>query len=204
MTRIDKVTTITAAFALLATFAQPAMASSNRHMTISSTTSAPIGHVRFCNRHPAECAVRNAYAPMVRLTSKRFDQLTTINDFVNQSVRPVTDQDLYRVAEHWTYPNTSGDCEDYALLKRRQLIQRGWPAGALMITVVRETNGNGHAVLTVRTDKGDLILDNLRAGVTHWYKTPYRFLKRQSGTHSGRWMAIIDRRSARALRLAAN
>lgn len=191
------------ALGVLAGAAVPAMASSDRHMTLASTTSAPIGHVRFCDRNPAQCMVRAERPPIVRLTRKRYELLTTVNDHVNNMIRPVTDQDLYSVAEHWAYPINSGDCEDYALLKQRYLIERGWPAGALMITVVREADGNGHAVLTVRTDKGDLIMDNQRAAITHWYKTPYRYLKRQSGTHSGQWVAIIDQRPDQDLRLAA-
>jgi predicted transglutaminase-like cysteine proteinase len=69
---------------------------------------------------------------------------------------------------------------DYALLKRRLLMQAGWPRQALLMTIVHEKDGNGHAVLTVVTDRGEFILDNLTDDTLLWSKTPYRYYKRQS------------------------
>ncbi len=117
-----------------------------------------------------------------------------MNNYANRTVQPVTDQDYYGVEEHWTYPRTFGDCEDYALLKRYMLMQRGWPVSSLLITVVRQPNGDGHAVLTVRTNRGDFILDNMEAKIERWDRTPYKYLKRQSVTHSGEWSSILDSR----------
>ena len=54
-----------------------------------------------------------------------------------------------------------GDCEDYVLLKRKMLMQAGWPRQALLITVVRDEQGDGHAVLTVKTDKGDIACEHV-------------------------------------------
>ena len=136
---------------------------------------------------------RKTAAP--KLTSKRWRELVEINDFSNNVVEPVTDMDLYGVEEHWTYPKSYGDCEDYVLLKRYMLLQRGWPESSLLITVVKQPNGDGHAVLTVRTDRADFVLDNLEGEVKQWDKTPYRFLKRQSTRHTGRWTTINDRRN---------
>ncbi len=72
------------------------------------------------------------------------------------------------------------DCEDFALLKRRMLIQRGFSAADLLMTVVRKPDGEGHAVLTLRTAEGDFVLDNLASDVKPWFATPYSFVKRQS------------------------
>ncbi len=102
---------------------------------------------------------------------------------------------LYGVPEFWTYPTTAGDCEDFVLLKRRDLIQKGWPPGALLITVVRQTNGDGHAVLTVATDRGDLVLDSLDPRIRLWSDTSYTYVKRQSEHDSGKWVAIEDIRT---------
>lgn len=74
------------------------------------------------------------------------------------------------------------------------LESRGWPRSALLITVVKDTNNSGHAVLTVRTDKGDVILDNQIEAVLPWYSAPYRFVKRQSSSNPARWAAISDLR----------
>ena len=78
------------------------------------------------------------------------------------------------------------------LLKRRDLIRKGWPTGALLITVVRQRNGDGHAVLTVLTDRGDLVLDNLNPRVLVWNATNYEYVKRQSEYDSGQWVGIDD------------
>ena len=96
--------------------------------------------------------------------------------------------------EVWVYPTSKGDCEDFVLLKRHELIRRGWPIGSLLVTVVRQKNGDGHAVLTVLTDRGDLVLDNLEDQVKVWSQTEYLYVKRQSEFDTGRWVAIDDAR----------
>lgn len=133
------------------------------------------------------------------LTQARWDELIQINHKVNQAVLPVSDMDLYSVPEVWAFPDRYGDCEDYVLLKRYQLMQAGWPAGSLLITVVRDIDGGGHAVLTVRTDRGDFILDNQEALIKHWTDTPYTYLKRQSSQHAGKWVSVEDHRDVHAL-----
>ncbi len=111
---------------------------------------------------------------------------------------PVTDQDLYGQVEMWTYPAGKGDCEDYVLLKRRMLIERGWPESTLLITVVRDENNEGHAVLTVRTDSGDLVLDNKRQDIVRWTETPYTFIKQQSDRNPLVWISLLAARRSRA------
>ena len=102
----------------------------------------------------------------------------------------------YGVEEYWSYPdNGYGDCEDYALEKRRELMNAGVPAGDLLMTVVRQPNGDGHAVLTVRTSLGEFILDNLETKVLAWTDTDYTYLKRQSTENSGVWVTINDGRA---------
>jgi predicted transglutaminase-like cysteine proteinase len=103
----------------------------------------------------------------------------------------VTDLDLYGKVEVWTYPSGKGDCEDYVLLKRRMLIERGWPESTLLITVVRDENNEGHAVLTVRTDIGDLVLDNKRQQIVRWIDTPYTFVKQQSERNPLVWSSLM-------------
>ncbi len=166
-----------------------------RHMPTVGATSQPIGHALFCKQFRQECQVRSNATKATQLTRKRWAQMLEINNHANMAVKPVTDYEGYGVEEHWTYPRSYGDCEDYVLLKRHMLMKRGWPASSLLITVVLQPNGEGHAVLTVRTDRGDYILDNLETKVNRWDKTPYRYLKRQSAAHSGRWTKISDRRA---------
>ena len=184
---------IVSAFAFTA-FTATATASVSPFMKVTGKTSAPIGHVNFCRKNPTECGASYSVDRAVRLSQSNWAQLISINGHVNQTIRPVTDQDQYRTEEFWTYPTSAGDCEDYALLKRRMLINAGWPETALLITVVRENDGGGHAVLTVRTDRGDLILDNQDPRILPWNKTGYRYIKRQASLKPSNWIAIDDPR----------
>lgn len=129
------------------------------------------------------------------LTESSWKVMLTANYKANSSVEPATDEEIYGVEERWTLPASAGDCEDYALLKRKLLMERGFSPSNLLVTVVLQPSGAGHAVLTVRTDRGDFILDNLRTKVLPWHETEYSFLKRQSTEHSGEWVGINDDRS---------
>lgn len=149
----------------------------------------------FCKQLPQECSIRSGIQAAPKLTRKRWDELLRVNNHANIAIAPVTDNEFYGVEEHWTYPTSYGDCEDYVLLKRHLLMQMGWPASSLLITVVKQPNGEGHAVLTVRTDRADYVLDNLETKILQWNKTPYQYLKRQSTRHTGRWTSISDDRA---------
>ncbi|MGI9385714.1 MAG: transglutaminase-like cysteine peptidase [Methyloligellaceae bacterium] len=158
----------------------------------------PIGHVGFCRRNPAECRRRPAKMERLGMTESRRQGLQMVNNMVNRMVKPVSDQDLYGRLEHWTYPAGRGDCEDYVLLKHRLLLERGWPQSALLITVVRDENNEGHAVLTVRTAQGDYVLDNKRSEVLRWNRTGYAFVKRQSSRNPRIWMSLAPTSAPRA------
>lgn len=168
-------------------------AGSVSHMALAGITSRPIGHVQFCRRNPTFCSSQLT-GHIAKLDQRAWHELIAVNTAVNRQIVPVTDQELYRKEEVWTLPVDRGDCEDYALLKKQILLERGWPESALLLTVVRDTDGEGHAVLTVSTDLGDFILDNQIEVVLPWADTPYEYLKRQSHFHGQRWVAINDAR----------
>jgi predicted transglutaminase-like cysteine proteinase len=185
-------------FAALAAIVSPAAALDLTNVafiqSVDKPTSIPVGHLEFCQQRPAECQPNAQIVPAMPLNDGNWQQLVSINGHYNQTIVPVTDQDLYRVGEFWTYPNGYGDCEDFALAKRRDLINAGWPASTLMIAVVKEANGNGHAVLIARTDRGDFVLDNQDGAIRLWSETPYKFIKRQSQAHAGQWVDMLDDR----------
>jgi predicted transglutaminase-like cysteine proteinase len=172
----------------MATAAIPAP-SRNASMVTGNATSQPIGHYDFCQIHRSECGANRNSGP-VAMTAASWSVVRSVNATVNRTITPMTDKEIYGKDEVWAYPTTAGDCEDFALLKRRMLIQRGFSAADLLMTVVRKPDGEGHAVLTVRTAQGDFILDNLDNDVKIWSKTPYRFLKRQASFNTGRWVTI--------------
>ncbi|MGH6763198.1 MAG: transglutaminase-like cysteine peptidase [Phyllobacterium sp.] len=174
---------------LLAVTSGAAMAGSPS-MPTGGRTSQPIGHYEFCQSHPSECRSTRSSDKPVQLTEPAWRTLVEVNYQVNSAVEPRTDMEMWGHPEVWSYPEQYGDCEDYVLLKRRILMERGFPESALLITVVRQTNGEGHAVLTVRTSKGDFILDNLESEVALWTDTDYQYLKRQSTRHTKAWVSI--------------
>jgi predicted transglutaminase-like cysteine proteinase len=166
------------------------------HMKAFGDTLPPIGYVNFCQEHRADCRPGPRFADRIQLTPAKFGQIEEVNTAVNTEIAPETDLDLYGKPEYWTYPTTKGDCEDYVLLKRRILIERGFPESTLLITVVRDENDEGHAVLTVRTDKGDFVLDNKRREVMRWADTPYTFIKRQSERNPLVWISLLPPETA--------
>jgi predicted transglutaminase-like cysteine proteinase len=161
-------------------------------MTSFGDTLPPIGYVTFCREHQVECRPGRRFADRIQLTVAKFHEIEEVNSEVNASVAPITDLELYGKPEVWAYPSANkGDCEDYVLQKRRTLIEHGYPESTLLITVVRDENNEGHAVLTVRTDQGDYVLDNKRHDVVRWTDTPYSFVKRQSEKNPLVWISLL-------------
>ena len=169
------------------------------HMPTGGRTTQPIGHYEFCQRETGECSQKTAKKAPVELTRKLWSAIIEINNAVNAAVEPRTDMEIWGKEEVWSYPTNVGDCEDYALEKRRRLMAIGVAPADLLMTVARQPNGDGHAVLTVRTSRGDFILDNLEGKVKLWSETPYTYLKRQSERNSGAWIAIDDSRATIAV-----
>ena len=125
------------------------------------------------------------------LTANKLRDLIEINARVNKAIEPMGDLDQFGEEERWTFPTSGkGDCEDYVLEKRRLLMRRGWPRQALLITVVTDRKGTGHAVLTVTTDRGDYILDNQAEDVLLWSRTGLTFYKRQSPLDPNVWVGL--------------
>lgn len=160
-------------------------------LAAGALTQPPIGWVQFCSENAADCAQRSPAARVLTLTSATFAQLARINLTVNREIEQVSDQDHFGVDEYWTYPvDGKGDCEDLVLEKKRRLIALGIPREALLVTVVRDLVGDGHAVLTIVTNRGDYVLDNFTNEVKLWHETGYRFIKRQSQTDPNQWVSL--------------
>jgi predicted transglutaminase-like cysteine proteinase len=139
-------------------------------LAISSEEAEPTpAWVSFCERLPAECAIDLSEPEVISLTPDLWRMLTTINEQVNTTIKPLSDQEHWGVVDRWDYPDDGyGDCEDIQLLKRKLLIEAGLPRRALLMTVVLDEVRVGHAVLMARTDRGDFILDNQRRAVLAW------------------------------------
>lgn len=187
---------------VLAGLAAPVVSNADERplfVSIGDIAKAPIGWVEFCIEYEPECKTKPTAARDVVLTTQAWKDLERVNLFVNTRVKPMTDMEHWGVVERWNYPDDGyGDCEDYVLQKRRLLMAAGWPREALLITVVRDKRGDGHAILTVKTDKGEFILDNQNDHILLWSDTGYRFVKRQSQNDQNVWVSLGDPRGTPA------
>ena len=158
-----------------------------------------MGWIRFCEQNPAECAVDPDEPATIDLTAKHWQTLNRINQQVNGAIKAKTDKDHWGVEDIWDLAEDgAGDCEDYQLLKRRLLVEAGFPRRALRMTVVLDEGGDGHAVMMVRTDRGDFILDNKRHAILPWHRTGYPYIKREGDrTRPGPPSAAPRRRPSR-------
>jgi predicted transglutaminase-like cysteine proteinase len=155
----------------------------------SAPALAPFQHVRFCLRYPAECKSSSA-TQRIELDVQTMQLLDRVNGEVNLSIAPKVKAYDADVMDGWTIGAESGDCNDYAVTKRHDLIARGLPSGALRLSVVKTPSGIGHLVLVVATINGDVVLDNLTSAIRPWQITEYRWLKIQSATDPRLWNEV--------------
>lgn len=159
-----------------------------RNAITTSRVLQPLGWEGFCEHY--DCDFKPTIPVRIKYAEFR-EIIETVNRRVNESIVPMTDREQWQVADQWDFPDSgAGDCEDYAILKQQMLIEAGIPRQALLLTVVLDYQGEGHAVLTVVTDQGDYILDNMSPNVTLWRETGYRFVKRQSQRQQRHWVGI--------------
>lgn len=160
---------------------------SSAMMVTAGYAFAPPAARTFCARQPRFCRA-GGHVKQVQLTDRRRAELQAVNSSVNAKVTQRNDSSG-GLGDDWRIAARTGDCEDIAILKKSELMRRGWPASALLLTVVT-LGGAGHTVLTVRTDKGDLILDNRTGAIRNWSQTSYHYFARQSQSQNGRWVRI--------------
>ena len=159
---------------------------------VGEVTRVPYGWADFCTRRVEACRVDVLDPVDVVMSAKVEKVLAEVNAEVNAEIEPVSNLEHWgTLLDHWDYPSDGkGDCKIYALWKRKQLLDRGFPRQALLMTIVRDLEGNGHTILTVKTDKGDYILDNMVGEVRLWDETGYKFVKRQSQTDPNVWVSV--------------
>jgi predicted transglutaminase-like cysteine proteinase len=162
-----------------------------RFIRVGLPSLAPFGWADFCQRYAGECDGGALQPADIDASRANLALVDRINRFVNLKIQPRSDMEHWRVVDRWDLPtNGIGDCEDFALLKRKLLIEAGLPRQALLVTIVIDEKKEGHAVLTVKTSRGDLILDNMNDEIRLWNQTPYRFVKRQSQEDQNIWVSI--------------
>jgi predicted transglutaminase-like cysteine proteinase len=149
-------------------------------------TLAPFAQIRFCISKPTECDVAVG-ADSVAANSATLDTLRKVNNRINHLIIPRIDA---AGDDDWESNVTSGDCEDFALTKRAELVAAGVSPRALRLAIAKTPSGEGHAVLVVKTSKGDLVLDNRTDAIKNWRATDLSWIKIQSGNNPQLWYEL--------------
>jgi predicted transglutaminase-like cysteine proteinase len=164
-----------------------------QHIKFERPTLAPMAYTEFCLRYEDECRSRMTFrGGPVRLTEERMADLKEVNRAVNGDIVPERNEGGL-AAETWLISPDRGDCNDYAVTKRHELLDRGWPARALLLSEVVVSDGEHHLVLVVRTKSGDLVLDNLTSQIRPWSRVPYRWVRVQMPNNARLWATVAGR-----------
>ncbi|WP_254435844.1 transglutaminase-like cysteine peptidase [Ruegeria arenilitoris] len=166
-------------------------ASEGSFIKIVAASPPPSGARQLCRQYSWACSGKAAASMSSR---QEMQIIERVNRQVNATTRSVTDLSQYRTAERWALPTSrGGDCEDFALLKKRDLIRAGVDPSKLLIATVLDTQRNAHAVLVYRSAAGDLVLDNLTNQIKPWSATHYLFLRMQNPRKPSGWVGVYSR-----------
>jgi predicted transglutaminase-like cysteine proteinase len=165
-----------------------------QYIKFEAPTLPPMAFTLFCLKYENECKPRRMVfrGTRVKLTPERWAQLKDVNHQVNAAIRPQANLEGLR-GEKWLLHPASGDCNDYAVTKRHELIAKGWPPRSVLLSEVVTTWGEHHLVVVVRTFSGDLVLDNLTENIVSWSKKSYRWVRMQTPKNPNYWASLADR-----------
>jgi predicted transglutaminase-like cysteine proteinase len=164
-----------------------------QRIKFEAPTLPPMAYSQFCVRYEDECRSRPMFrGGPIRLTEDRWTDLKEVNQTVNHDIIPERNE-LGLAGETWLIGPDRGDCNDYAVTKRHELLDRGWPARVLLLSEVVTNSGEHHLVLVVRTKSGDLVLDNMTPQIKPWSRAPYRWVRIQSPSSTKLWATIGGR-----------
>lgn len=153
-------------------------------------TLAPMAFTQFCLKYPADCRTqRLSSGDPIELNATRWSELEAVNRAVNSSIHPERNEDGL-AGEKWLLGPLRGDCNDYAVTKRHQLMTRGWPARDVLLSEVVTRTGEHHLVTVVRTSDGDLVLDNLTNRIVPWSRTHYQWVRIQTPRDPNYWASV--------------
>ena len=165
-----------------------------KRISFGNFTLAPMAFTKFCMRYSDQCKPHPIMfrGGPVQLTEAGWEDLKAVNRSVNASIEVEVNTEGV-VAEKWLINPARGDWNDYAVSKRAELIKRGWPTRALLLSEVVTSSGEGHLILVVRTSVGDLVLDNLTSQIRPWTRAPYRWVRLQSPKNPNYWASLGSR-----------
>jgi predicted transglutaminase-like cysteine proteinase len=164
-----------------------------QRIKFEAPTLPPMAYTMFCLRYQDECRAKPLFrGGPVRLTEERWVDLKEVNQTVNRNI--IAERNERGLAEEtWLINPDRGDCNDYAVSKRHEPLDRGWPARALLLSEVVTSSREHHLVLVVRTNSGDLVLDNMTPQIRPWSRAPYRWVRIQLPNKPRYWATIAGR-----------
>jgi predicted transglutaminase-like cysteine proteinase len=163
-------------------------------ISFSNFTLPPMAFTQFCLRYADQCkSTRIVFrGGPIHLTAERWEDLKAVNRSVNVAIIPERNTEGL-AGEKWLINPASGDCNDYAVSKRSELLKHGWPTRALLLSEVVTSWGEHHLVLVVRTSVGDLVLDNMTPQIRPWARAPYQWVRIQTPKNPNYWASIGGR-----------
>lgn len=180
-----------ALFSITALASSPVMAANTNSTFLIAklATTSPPGASGLCNKYQWACT-RTGYRGVSGRAALQLAK--SINSRINRQTDQIEDRAQYGQQEYWTLPTSrGGDCEDIVLLKKKKLLEKGLASETLLIATVLDLDRNSHAVLVLRTEQGDFVLDSLRNKVIPWRSTGYTFLKMQNPKSLHKWDAVL-------------
>lgn len=165
-----------------------------KRISFGNFTLPPMAFTQFCLHYADQCKSQKIVfrGGPVRLTAERWEDLREVNRDVNAAISPQSNTEGL-AGEKWLINPTSGDCNDYAVTKRSELLRRGWPTRVLLLSEVVTSWGEHHLILVVRTSGGDLVLDNLTPQIRPWTRAPYRWVRMQTPGNPNYWASLAGR-----------
>lgn len=165
-----------------------------KRISFGNFTLPPMAYTQFCLRYKDQCKTEHIVfrGGPVRLTEQRWEDLKEVNRSVNSAITAEPNTEGL-AGEKWLIDPSRGDCNDYAVSKRSQLLARGWPARTLLLSEVVTSWGEHHLILVVRTSAGDLLLDNLTPQIRPWTRAPYRWVRMQTPKNPNFWASLGSR-----------
>jgi predicted transglutaminase-like cysteine proteinase len=170
-----------------------AIAPDSAHIEFDAPVLAPMAHIVFCLKYPVDCeAMKSSFRPRsIELTEERWNEIVSVNASVNRSIYFAPNA-LGLAGEKWLIAPRAGDCNDFAVTKRHELLTRGWPSRSLLLAEVVTSWGEHHLVLIVRLNQEDFVLDTLSPDVRPWWKANYRWVRVQQPRNPRFWATIRE------------
>jgi predicted transglutaminase-like cysteine proteinase len=124
----------------------------------------PFGHTFFCLRYPGDFVAMDSTEALPDSLTGRWRKMNLVNTSVNAAIAPKADPD--QVHTHWLIAPLAGDCNDYSVTKRHELLKAGWPSSSLLLAdVTLISTGEHHLILIVTDANASWVLDNLKGVV---------------------------------------